>query len=687
VEQVTEIVIATQTEASEIPELSRADCYQVTPSDTNAALKAWDEPHFICPPAEATQQQGRLFVFLPGTGATPADYTFLLFEAAQAGFHSLGLRYPNDESVNLSLCPRVNDSNCHENVRAETLYGRDMSTLVSVDPANSIGQRLQSALVYMRDHYPDEGWGQYLSADEEIIWSSLIVAGHSQGGGHAIFMAREYPLDRVIAFAWVDVRDRELAPWLTETTFQTPSEDTLLFWHQDDSLIARHQPALMNALGLEAFGEPVWVEDGSPPYGGSHALIATAEPPVGQRAHNTIAVDWALNFDPDDQPIYREVWRYLLTDEVEDNSGGQISQMELHQGVASRMGDSEYSYIDPEFLNQENLIAFADEQRNIWLGALDPLTGLFIKPDGRETLIDTAVTPLVISFNGPEFGMDSEGWSMYYTKDQGGVPQIWQASVVEEGVIVEPISTDSTTRLSVLASADPSSETIRLLYAWNGFSIEEGRIAWLDVSQSIGFETIVDTIDRGVRWIDGTTMFTYISFDDTEQRQLLLYDTSSGEVSLITQMSGQMSYAYGWIAPEYGDLLILTVIDNTRIEIFHDEGDPMWERIASLEIPAESEYTFIGSPEAFAAGGSSFISLVVKQSQGYAPGEVWVWGIGQDEDGIRLRCEDALGAVIRSDPESYIGVDEVYIYYNVIRLNESGQQTFELYKCDTGIIP
>ena len=120
VEQEIGTANTTQTEAPVSANLSLADCNQVTPSDANDALEAWDEPHFICPPAEAIQQQGRLFVFLPGTGATPADYSHLLLEAARAGFHSIGLRYPNDESVNLTLCPRSNNSNCHENVRAET---------------------------------------------------------------------------------------------------------------------------------------------------------------------------------------------------------------------------------------------------------------------------------------------------------------------------------------------------------------------------------------------------------------------------------------------------------------------------------------------------------------------------------------------------------------------------------------
>ncbi len=675
------------TDTSGATELPLDHCHRVTPSETNDAINQWNDPHLLCPPEEGTQQQEKLFVFLPGTGAAPTDYTYLLLDAAQAGFHSIGLRYPNDESVNLDLCPQVTDPGCHEHIRDETLYGSDSSELISVDPANSIEERLRSVLVYLREQYPGEGWDQFLEGGDEIAWSALVVAGHSQGGGHAVFLAREHQVDHVIAFTWVDVKNRELAPWLTTATFQTPPEDIYLFWHQDDRLIARYQSALMMALGLDNFGKPVVVEENAPPYQGSHGLIASTQPPEGEIAHNTVAVDWALNFDQGGQPIYREVWRYLLALEAPARSDRAPLQVEIREGDAVRMGDPAFSYIDPEFYGQENLIAFADEDRTIWLAALDPQAGFFITPDGKDRLIDRAVTPLLVSFNGPEFGVDREGWALYYTKDQGGVPQIWQATVSDEQVVARPLTTDQIPRLSALASKDPSTETVRLLYAWNGFSGDEGMIGWLDERDPAASEMVVDTIDRGVRWVEGTSLFTFIRMSGSEKGQVVLYDTGTGEANPITNTGEQNSYAFGWIAPEYDDLLVLTVVEDTRIDVYKDEGGPVWERIATLEVPGESAYTVIGSPEVFTVGGRSYISLVVKQSGGYALAEAWVWGIGAGSEDTMLRCNDGQGEVIRSDPESFIGTETVYIYYNVIRSEAGRQQTFELYRCNTGITP
>ncbi|NWF63014.1 MAG: hypothetical protein HXY38_01805, partial [Chloroflexi bacterium] len=101
-----------------------------------------------------------------------------------------------------------------------------------------------------------------------------------------------------------------------------------------------------------------------------------------------------------------------------------------------------------------------------------------------------------------------------------------------------------------------------------------------------------------------------------------------------------------------------------------------------LTIPAESAYDVIGSPEAFTAGGKSYITLVVKENTNYAPAEVWVWGIAS-ENRFTLQCQDGQGDLIRTDPETYLGANQVFVYYNTVGDN----QRFELLRCETGIQP
>jgi pimeloyl-ACP methyl ester carboxylesterase len=264
------------------PADSASLCRTLLPSETDSAITQWNEPHIVCAPADSNPR-GELFVFLPGTGALPSYYTQLMQTAAEAGLHVIDLRYPNDESVNIDICPRDPDDNCHKLVRQETLRGVDVSPHVAVDSQNSIEARLHSALTYLAKQFPAKSWERYLENDSPR-WSGILVAGHSQGGGHAVYFAKTHPVKRVIAFTWVDVRKRELAAWVTDMPSATPAENYYLLWHQDDQPIAGYQAELMTALGMDGFGAPVIIEQSAPPFQTTHALIATTPPPTDQHA-------------------------------------------------------------------------------------------------------------------------------------------------------------------------------------------------------------------------------------------------------------------------------------------------------------------------------------------------------------------------------------------------------------------
>ena len=47
----------------------------------------------------ARQPNGKLFVFLPGTGGVPTSNQLLLSTAADLGYHVIGLSYPNSTAV------------------------------------------------------------------------------------------------------------------------------------------------------------------------------------------------------------------------------------------------------------------------------------------------------------------------------------------------------------------------------------------------------------------------------------------------------------------------------------------------------------------------------------------------------------------------------------------------------------
>jgi hypothetical protein len=276
----------------------------IEPSQADSSIQKWNEPHYVCISDSSNQKTDTLWIFLPGTGATPDYYTVLTNEAAKSGLHAICLRYPNYRS--------------HEKTRKEIVTGEDVTDNVTVDAENSIEGRIKSLLQYLRETYPQEKWEQYLDSKDQIVWPKIVISGHSQGAGHALYIAKNHQVHHCVSFAGIDVRKGSLASWLRNGNFLTPPEDFYLFWHKGDTMIAKHQPALMKAIGVEPFGNPVVVDSLNPPYKGSHGLNATTPPPAGELAHNTHVADKALRYDDNGIPIYRDVWQFLFQPQTKE---------------------------------------------------------------------------------------------------------------------------------------------------------------------------------------------------------------------------------------------------------------------------------------------------------------------------------------------------------------------------------
>jgi hypothetical protein len=123
----------------------------------------------------------RLFVFLPGTGAKPSEYHAILDEAAQRGYNAIGLAYDNRGTVN-AMCARSRDPQCWGNVRGPR--------------AQEIEERLTQALQGLAG---GANWGEFVR-DGAPDWSAIVLSGHSQGAGEAVFLAKKHRVARVCGF-------------------------------------------------------------------------------------------------------------------------------------------------------------------------------------------------------------------------------------------------------------------------------------------------------------------------------------------------------------------------------------------------------------------------------------------------------------------------------------------------------
>lgn len=290
----------------------------IDPAATSTAITSNLAPHFVINPDPQVTARGRLFVMLPGTLAVPNTYQDIVRTGAARGYHALGLTYPNDEAI-AGICANSPDPDCAGRARQEIITGENTSTLVAVDPANAIIGRLRALLQFLVVNSPDEGWDQFL-VDGEPDWERIVMAGHSQGGGHAGFFAKLVLLNRVVMFSApgdTGISADAPAQW-TSLTNVTPTDRQFGFTHTQDNLSPlANVLGNWQSIGLGAFGDPVRVDGASAPFGGSHQLTTTAPPnpnPTGPSAsptHGAPVVDAVTPRDAQGRPIFEPVWIHL----------------------------------------------------------------------------------------------------------------------------------------------------------------------------------------------------------------------------------------------------------------------------------------------------------------------------------------------------------------------------------------
>ena len=260
----------------------------------------------------AVTPKGKLFVFLPASGGNPSIYRRIQAAAANNGFHTIGLSYPNADVVAL-LC-QGGGSGCQGPVREETLSGDDISPLVNVNRANSVENRLLKTLRYLDAQFPGDGWGRYIDASGAIAWRLIRVSGHSQGGGLAGYIGTKRSVDRVCTFSSpADFAQGRPADWLRATSLTEPARFYGFGHHRDTIVPWSNLQAIWAALNLNQFGAAAEVDAASAPYAGSHMLGTNLDVPASSSAgagfHSMTVSDLATPLDADGLPVYRNVWQ------------------------------------------------------------------------------------------------------------------------------------------------------------------------------------------------------------------------------------------------------------------------------------------------------------------------------------------------------------------------------------------
>jgi hypothetical protein len=283
----------------------------VDPMITDNSITSPTNNHFAYT-NQSLFQKNKLFLFFPGTSAVPYNYLQILKTAANLGYHSIGLTYPNAEQVN-TLCAPFNDTTCHGRVRYEVFDGIDRSNEIVVSPSNSIKNRTIKLLQHLNSQFPTENWGQYFIGDS-ILWHKIIVGGHSQGGGHAGFISKIKLVDRVVMFAamdWVNLAGRN-ADWITWNG-PTPKSKYFGFIHPQDELVNYTLiQTTWNNYGMYNFGNQTLTDGFTSPYGNSNTLYTNLAPDNDPTKFHGSVVSDAYTPMNGIIPKHKPVWEYMI---------------------------------------------------------------------------------------------------------------------------------------------------------------------------------------------------------------------------------------------------------------------------------------------------------------------------------------------------------------------------------------
>jgi len=290
--------------------------YAFYPSATTDGIDpAFDRLHeaYLNP---AKTPRNKLVLFLPGTGVAPNVYKYFPETAANNGFHVLNLDYINSFAfIGMSVTNNCDD--CYFETRMEILTGNNLSPVETVDRNNSIEHRLIKALEHLAKLAPADNWDQYLSGTN-ILWHKFVVAGHSQGGGQAGFIAKQYRVDRAIMFDsgdWYDIESRP-ATWIT-TPGATPDNRFFGAAHTNDPLFPNpHQIPAWTGFGLAAIGPVVFAENETDPQFDCSRMIRTSVEPrnnTGSTAyHGAMVRDLHVPLDQLGRPVFARLWEFML---------------------------------------------------------------------------------------------------------------------------------------------------------------------------------------------------------------------------------------------------------------------------------------------------------------------------------------------------------------------------------------
>jgi hypothetical protein len=215
--------------------------------------------HFYCYPQDPSRWNDRTLLHIVGTGDNPGATNGLVKRACALGFAGVAPMYENERDAR-STCQ--DDTDCYVAMRREVVYGEDVAASpINVDSANSVTNRARTILDRMVEaESVFAPWTQVRSRYYSRDLSTFSLSGHSQGSGHALLVARDFSVERLVMLGGVTDRVASGTPsnsapaWIANFAAnkpKTPPSRFLSYIHEDDTIASYLQvDSNYDALGL-----------------------------------------------------------------------------------------------------------------------------------------------------------------------------------------------------------------------------------------------------------------------------------------------------------------------------------------------------------------------------------------------------------------------------------------------------
>lgn len=253
--------------------------------------------------AQHSRERGPLLLFLPATGARPRDYRAYLKTAVAEGYDVLGLDYWNRGKSVVRTC--AGDAACYTAVQHNRLTGTRGGIFSNVDRQNSIMNRLRTALTYLAKNDRAGHWDRYID-DGRIKWGSVVLAGHSQGGGESAYIAHLHRVRGVLMYSSpVEADGTMAAAWMADPG-RTPADRHYGFVDEHDMY---YDKIVASWAELGMAGADAVVPAAVPK--GSNILVSSIHLGSPYESHGRTVSDLTPR-GPEGAALYRPTWRWML---------------------------------------------------------------------------------------------------------------------------------------------------------------------------------------------------------------------------------------------------------------------------------------------------------------------------------------------------------------------------------------